>query len=386
LIHFKIVRPLHVFLLALVFSLASAHLALANEKLTQRDWMVTLVDTLGLSFGLPDEPQDPDYINLLFGTRSFRFEAETVYSPEEDEVSTMTFNNFGAFSGEGWLQGLNVPSDVHLRFVLPLAGTYQLYAAVRNGEHDFNIEQEQWHVKSEERFTRVNIGEVTLSAGPQEVLVTLAPGGAIDYIELLAPALKPIMPRAGWDPDEILQWEDIETTLLQVFDLAGMLPFQQAPEVFEVESGFSQEESNASVVDIAHFGSPSGGKWVRASSEKTELTIPIDLRQNGFYLVTLRIMGQPIRVSLNNHSTTFIQAEQYLEDYPLGVLYFYSGINNLQLSLPIGGGIDQITLMPIEHSEETVATLLGFTAGERNMTEQLFNHLTNLLAAFGDSR
>ena len=36
-------------------------------ELTQRDWMITLVDAFGWSYGLPDEPQDLDYINILAG-------------------------------------------------------------------------------------------------------------------------------------------------------------------------------------------------------------------------------------------------------------------------------------------------------------------------------
>ena len=39
------------------------------QELTQRDWMIALVDASGWSYGLPDEPQDPDYINILTGNR-----------------------------------------------------------------------------------------------------------------------------------------------------------------------------------------------------------------------------------------------------------------------------------------------------------------------------
>ena len=38
--------------------------------------MISLVDATGWSFGLPDEPQDPDYINILNGNRELRIEAE----------------------------------------------------------------------------------------------------------------------------------------------------------------------------------------------------------------------------------------------------------------------------------------------------------------------
>jgi hypothetical protein len=65
--------------------------------------MIAIVDALGWSYGLPDEPQDPDYINILAGNREFRFEAEDIYDKDRDNVSVMSFVNFGDFSGKGWL-------------------------------------------------------------------------------------------------------------------------------------------------------------------------------------------------------------------------------------------------------------------------------------------
>ena len=61
------------------------------QELTQRDWMVALVDASGWSYGLPDEPRDPDYINILTGNRELRYEAEDVFSKDEDNVSIMSF-------------------------------------------------------------------------------------------------------------------------------------------------------------------------------------------------------------------------------------------------------------------------------------------------------
>ncbi len=51
--------------------------------LTQQEWMATLVDALGLSFGLPDTPNSQDYINILSGNRNLHFEAEEVSSPDD---------------------------------------------------------------------------------------------------------------------------------------------------------------------------------------------------------------------------------------------------------------------------------------------------------------
>lgn len=85
----------------------------APESLSQRDWMINLVDSLGLSFGLPDSPSDNDYLEILSGLRELRYEAEDHHRPT-DLVSVNTFESFGAFSGRGWLNGTSLPTKTHL--------------------------------------------------------------------------------------------------------------------------------------------------------------------------------------------------------------------------------------------------------------------------------
>jgi hypothetical protein len=166
-----------------------------------------LARTSGWSYGLPDEPQDPDYINILTGNREFRFEAEDVFSKDEDNVSIMSFQNFGAFSGQGWLNGAKEPTLTHLRFNLPISGEYLVKAHLRQEGHLFVIAGEQVTADAENKFTEVTIGRFELQSGAQEILVTLPVNGSIDYISLKAPNLAAITPDGGWQPDEPLTWQ-----------------------------------------------------------------------------------------------------------------------------------------------------------------------------------
>ena len=367
--------------LTLVFLYLSALPGYAAE-LTQRDWMVTLVDTIGWSYGLPDEPQDPDYINILTGNREFRFEAEDVYAKDEDNVSVMSFQNFGPYSGLGWLRGTREATEVHLRFTLPLSGEYQIQAHIRQAGHLFSIDGRVATVDAESSFTLVTVGKYRLQAGAQEIIVTLPPGGYLDYIELKSPNLATITPNDGWQPDEALTWEVIQTTLLQLLDLAELFPSSPTPLTFEAEK-LAQNE--IMVVSIPHLGHPSGGKWLRAGPLPAEVKFPVKLTESGFYDLALRVMGNPIDISVGEHQKFSLEAKAYLDDYIFKSLFFFAGDSNISLRLPPGGGVDQLVLTGRQIDTSLVETLFGLDQQNQPGARDL-DTLTSLLAAFGVKR
>ena len=370
----------HLFL-ALVFLFVSTLPGYAAE-LTQRDWMVTLVDTIGWSYGLPDEPQAPDYINILTGNRWFRFEAEDVYAKDEDNVSLMSFRNFGSYSGRGWLHSGRKPTPVHLRFTLPLSGEYQIQAHLRQAGHQFSINDTVAAVDAKPTFTLVTIGSFQLQAGAQEIIVTLPPGGSIDYITLKAPNLATVTPENGWQPDEVLTWEVIQTTLLQLLNLAELFPSDPTPLVFEAEK---LAQTEIKVVSIPHLGHPSGGKWLRAGPLPAEVKFPIKLTESGFYDLNLRVMGNPINIIIGGHQEMTLEAKSYLDDYTFKPLFFFAGDSSISLTLPPGGGVDQLTLTGRQIDTALVNTLLGLEPHDEPDARDL-DTLTSLLAAFGVKR
>ncbi|MDZ4184369.1 MAG: hypothetical protein U1D97_05240, partial [Desulfuromonadales bacterium] len=193
--------------------------SMATERpLTQRDLMTNLVDTLGYSFGLPDTPQDSDYNELLAGGRSFRFEAETFRNPE-DLVAVNSFSSFGEFSGPGWVSAISTPTRMRMNFLLPQAGTYRLFAAVRLPGHTLMLEGQSWQIDDNfPNFTRVDLGEIVLNAGMKELAIAMPANGSIDYVELIAPPRAAIMPLAEWDLDAPLTYGDLAVTVLRALD------------------------------------------------------------------------------------------------------------------------------------------------------------------------
>jgi hypothetical protein len=352
------------------------------RELTQRDWMVALVDATGWSYGLPDEPQDPDYINILMGNREFRFEAEEVFAEGEDNVSVMSFQNFGAFSGQGWLHGTREPTEVHLKFTLPISGTYEIKAHLRQKGHLFKVTGEQKTADAENAFTLVNIGTFDLQNGAQEIIVTLPPNGSIDYISLTAPNLAAITPDGGWQPEEPLDWQVLQTTLIQFWQLAELFPAEETPLVIEAED---LKQSEVKIVTIPHLGQPSGGKWLRAGPLPAEVRFPLTLKKSGFYDLSLRAMGKPIHISVGDHQKLRLDAKPYLEDIVFKSIFLFAGESNITLMLPPGGGVDTLSLTGRQIDATRSNTLLDFKQKAHPEARDL-DSISTLLAAFGVER
>lgn len=365
--------------LALLFSSALPGYA---QVLVQRDWMILLVDTLAWSYGLPDEPQDSDYIKILSGNRKFLFEAEDYYARQEDNVSETSLQTFGPFSGRGWLNGTRVATEVHLSFTLPIDGEYLIQAGLRQAGHRLLINGIEKSVDGGPGFTLVTVGNYQLQAGPQEIVVTLPPNGSIDYLTLKAPGLATIAPSDGWEPDEPLSWSVIQTTLLQLFELAELFPRNPKAMIIEAED---LDQNSVKVVSTAHLGRATGGKWLRADLAPVEVLFPFKLSESGFYDVTLRTLGNPVNVSVDGHHDIVLDAKTNLDDYTFEALFFFAGDRSINVKLPPGGGVDSLSLNQIEVDPALTDILLGQQRrGEPGVRD--LDTLSSLLAAFGVNR
>lgn len=350
------------------------------QAITQRDWMIALVDSLGRSFGLPDEPKADDYAGILEGKRSFRFEAESTYS-EDDEVTVRTVATFGPFSGSGWLLGTNRPTTTHLRFTLPLGGRFQLAAALRHPGHTIRAGGRDFAVDGDQdRFARIAPGEIELTAGPQEIVVVIPPGGAVDYVELTAPNLPPIAPGGGWRADAPLTWEILALTTLQALGLQEQLPLL-AETALTLEAETLADTGGAAVVADTHLGRPGGGRWLRTQAEPATVAVPLNVAASGYYDLELTMMGAPIGVLLNNHLALSVEGKPYLDTAILPAVFLAAGPNRLDITLPPGAGLDRLALKPRQSDLAGYAGVLGLTPRETPPENADLDRLSARLAA-----
>ncbi|MCM2264121.1 MAG: hypothetical protein NDI73_02905 [Desulfuromonadales bacterium] len=349
------------------------------QALTQRDWMIVLVDGLGRSFGLPDSPQPDDYLNILQGKRNLRFEAENVHS-EDDEVSTLSFLNYGPFSGSGWLLGTSRPTAVHLRFVLPLDGRYRLSVAVHLPGHTLKVGAQGFTADGDaQKFSKVEVGEVALTAGHQEIIVTLPPGGALDYFELAAPNLPPIAPDGGWQPNVALTWDALAVTAVQALHLEKELPLTERSLAVEAET--LSETGGAQVVEDAHLGRPSGGRWLRTAAQAAKVGVPLEIAQGGFYDIDLAVMGAGIDLLINGQQSLAIEGKPYLAAVTTPPVFLPKGPNHLEITLPPGGGLDRIAAKARQSDLTALTAALGLTLAGDAPTSADLDRLTARLSS-----
>lgn len=351
---------------------------------TQRDWMISLVDAMGLSFGLPDEPEDDDYRRILEGERHYRIEAERAKQPT-DMVSVKEYTTFGSFSGEGWVSGIATPTVAHLRFLLPLSGSYRISAALRLAGHELRIGEHSFSANGENRFVEVSLGEVELTAGEHEVTIHLPPNGAVDYIELDAPSLLPITPISGWEPDLPLSRDDLAVTAARLMNLEPLLP--ASGEAVTVEAETAAEFEGAAVTDIRHLGQPSGGRWIRAGAGPAHIRLSFTPPAPGVYGLLLRgAAGSPLTATLNGTLPLAETFPTYLQTLPMGTFYLEARENMLELRLPPRGGVDSLVLEGRRSAGSDYRRLVGLTAEENPPSFKELDSLLALLAAIGPLR
>jgi hypothetical protein len=344
------------------------------QALTEKDWMVALVDSLGRSFGLPDEPNSEDYLNILSGKRNLRFEAEAVRAGA-DRVSILAFRNFGAFSGTGWLLGTSQPSKVHLRFVLPLGGHYLLSLTVGRAGHAIQVGEQHFTADGDERsFRKVEVGKLNLMAGPQEIVVTLPPGGALDCIDLTAANLPAIAPEGGWRPDSPLSWKTLVLTALQALGLEKELP--RSDRSLSVEAEILTDIGGARVVEDAHLGQPSGGRWLRTVMQPAQVRVPLDILQSGFYDLELTVLGENLEVQIAGQQQISVAGQPYLTTVNIPPVFLAKGAHHLEVNLPPGGGFDRVVLKARQSDLTAMAAVLGLAVSGDAPTSADLDRLT----------
>ena len=368
-------------LATLLFWLALTGVTRAETGLSQRQWVVSLVEALGWSFGLPDNPQDLDYHRLLDGRRQWRIEGEESFQPG-DAVSVKTFETFGPYSGSGWLNGLSSRTTATLRFLLPHGGNYRLSAALRRPGHRITLSGRTWEADGPLEFGRVTLGEVDLSAGMQDVLIELPPDGSFDYLELSATERAPVEPLGGWRFEEALDAETLALSVIQLLQLEAALP--PTPESFIIEAEDAVFRQGAEPTEVRLLGEPSGGRWLRAGNLAGEIHLDFSLPSPGIWTLGLRGAGDtPIPARLDEHRTLNYPSPGYLQERTLGSVLLGEGKHSLRLQLPPRTGVDYLRLDRRASRGEDYRRLVGLPPEGAAPSPAQVDRLLALLAAIG---
>ncbi|MGB9082293.1 MAG: hypothetical protein WCD00_13425 [Desulfuromonadaceae bacterium] len=294
--------------------------------------------------GLLKDPADRDYLMILGGKRTFRYEAENAFNEETDRVTIRDFPLYGSFTGKGWILGVSDATSASFSILLPVAGEYDVKAVIKGDGFVWNIDGKEYRADSKSGiFRETDIAKVTLKAGVTTINVTIPPEGGIDSFSLKAPDYMPVQPFIGWRFREGL-------TAARMAEVAAALTnrFAQLPDAAQAESPkplavFEKTvlPPTAAYTTAPYLGYFSSAKWIRADYRGATLQIPLTVAESGYYGLTVNAMGE--NISGNVNGTAFkLSGKPYLTKLNLGLHRLESGDNTLMITLPPMGGIDSI--------------------------------------------
>ena len=311
---------------------------------TQKDFARLIIQQFSWGGGLSKEPADRDYLMILGGRRTFKYEAENAYNEETDRVTLRDFPKYGAFTGKGWILGVSDATDSSFTILLPIAGEYDLKAVIKGNGFVWNIDSKEYPADSKSgNLQETAITKVKLKAGVVTMKVTIPPEGAIDSFSLTAPDYTPIQPFMGWRFKEVLS--AVRMAEIAVAMTNGFARLPDATQAASPRPVAAAEKAvlpaTASLTTASHLGPFNSPKWVRADYRGATIQFPLTVSEAGYYGLTINALGTTISGSVN--STPFkLAAKSYLTKQNLGLYRLEAGDNLISITLPPNGGIDSV--------------------------------------------
>jgi hypothetical protein len=351
-----------IFAAVIFFALPAGAAGNSQSVFTQKELARMIVTQFGWGDGLPGEPSDRDYLVILGGRRTFRFEAENSYDAKKDKVAISERNNLGPFSGKGWLYGISGKTDTTFTVKMPLGGEYTLKAVIKGDGFVWNLGDKEYQAGSKSAvFKEVVIGTVSIKPGTTVMKVTLPAKGAIDSFSFTAPDYLPIQPNIGWRFREPLKAGQLAEVGVSLMNLYAQLP--KAKQVIlntvaAVDVAFPNQDVEKT--KVAYLGSFSSPAWLRAQFRGAAIQMPIKMKEAGYFGLRARVMGQRIEGEVNGIPFS-VAGKNYLDLTELGVFHLESGDNMLTVKLPPKGGLDMVEITSRSKFNEDFMKLAGLS-------------------------
>jgi len=354
----------------------------AAEKLKEFDLARKLVDTLGFGEGLPAKPVEKDYLQILGGNRTFKFEAENSFDSQSDPVTVRDFPLYGAFSGKGWLHATTNRTAVHFKVFIPVTGKYTLKVTARGDNQLWSVAGKAFKHSSGDTFNESDIGQVFIPAGELEFNAVIDPAGAIDTFTFTAPAYTPIEPLAGWNPGQPLTAAACNETIAALLGLEPLLPVDSSYKAKVIEAASLPDLSpRVQLTDTQIYGQPVAAKWVRAFQAKATLAIPLEIESTAVYSLRVRASGTTLTAGFGPQKFT-VKPKPFLDWIDLGTFRLAKGKHRLEVELPPMGGIDIIEVTkklssPADYAAITKSGIAGNAPLQPAELDDLIKSLKN---------
>jgi len=367
------VRKIVLLISALLFSFAASALA-ADPKpagaATQGDLARKIVDRFGWGEGLPEKAADKDYLAILGGKRSYRFEAEDVYDKGFDKVTVRNHDMFGPFTGKGWLHGITVPTAVHFKAFIPIAGNYTLRAATKGDGQLWSVAGKAFRVNAGATMKEMVIGQMFVPAGTMEFNAVIPADGGVDYISFNAPGLAPVEPLAGWNMGGKLTAGNFAEVAAVLLGNEELLPADPAAARKSFPAAaLSPLPDAVYLTDSQILGKPLSVNWVRSGTAGGEMPFPVEVDEAGVYQLRVRYVGGSVKLTTPERSVT-APAKPYLEWVDCGAFRLPKGKSSIIFSLGSADGVDAVELVRKKTSPAEYVELVKTGKGSEEQLSQ----------------
>lgn len=330
---------------------------------TQKDFARLILQQFSWNGGLPKEPVDRDYLLILGGKRTYRYEAETAYNEKTDRVTMNSNPMFGAFTGTGWILGVSDTTTSTFTILLPIEGEYDLKAVIKGNGFVWNFGNKEYRADSKSaKFQEVTIAKVKLKEGVVSITLQIPPEGAIDSFSLSAPNYPSIQPFNGWRFKDGLTAGRLAETVVALTNRYSQLPDVEQKTAPKARADFDKIALPPTVTytTASYLGPFTSPKWLRADFRGETLQIPLTVAETGYYGLVLNVMGQPVTGSVND--TPFkLAGKPYLYKHDIGLYRLEAGDNTLSVTLPPAGGIDSVQFNKKSSTPDDFLRLSGVT-------------------------
>lgn len=375
--------------LALLMAAQVSHAAgvADNAPIKQVDLARKLVDIFGWSEGLPEKPADADYLAILGGNRSYKFEAEDVYDSYYDSVTVRNYNLFGPFTGKGWVHGITTQTAVHFKVLIPISGKYTVKASAKGDDQLWSVAGMAFKLNAGTELKEKTIGQVFIPAGILEFNAVIPANGAIDYIKFTAPSLAPLAPLSGWDLAAGLKGGQLAEVAAALLGSDPLLGDDLSSKPMSIPALTERLPDGLLATESQIFGKTIAQKWVRASQTQVTLPLKLDIDTNAAYRVRVRFLGQALTAGFGARTLT-VPGKSYLDWVDLGVFRLTKGGHLLELTIPPAGGVDSVEIVRMKSSpSDYVSTMkLGKGADESITMDELDRVLKALQDKFKERR
>lgn len=214
----------------------------------------------------------------------------------------------------------------------------------------------------------VEAGVVYLTPGLYTLAVSLPPGAALEWVEVVPPCVNSIEPRGGWQPTAIATTTDVALTVLKALDLESELPPAATP--IEVP-GVALQPTTTRILK-ASLRSDVEGFWLQADANGVQAVAHVDIPEPGLYTLYgfgLKGGGQSWLIDAC-HKSVLCPSTQTPETpawHPLMTAEFSAGSHSFTTTLANGAAIQRLRLeRKKDQPEDYIGTLarLGLDLGE----------------------